>query len=227
LWGSVFERTGGVTQLTLCIIDYGLGNLGSIANMLKRLNAPNRITSSPDEIREATKLILPGVGAFDVGMGNLHSRGLVPVIEEQVIMRRVPILGICLGMQLMTKGSEEGILPGLGWIDAWTKRFDFSGQEERLPIPHMAWSDVSIGRRCALTENLPPEPRYYFVHSYYVECTDPADVLFVAHYGRPFVAAFAHGNIVGVQFHPEKSHRFGMALLGNFVRQPPQDFFDT
>jgi glutamine amidotransferase len=211
----------------LCIIDYGLGNLGSIANMLKRLSVPNRITSSPDDIRNATKLILPGVGAFDAGMENLHRSGLVPVIEEQIATRHIPVLGICLGMQLMTKGSEEGKLPGLGWIDAWTKRFDFADQEERLPIPHMAWCDVSVSRQCYLTKNLPPDSRYYFVHSYYVECVDPADVVLMAYYGRPFVAGFARGNFAGFQFHPEKSHRFGMALLDHFVQQPTQALADT
>jgi glutamine amidotransferase len=206
----------------LCIIDYGLGNLGSIANMLKRLSVPCKITSSADDILSASKLILPGVGAFDAGMENLHQRGLIPVLNEAVVQRHITTLGICLGMQLMTKGSEEGSLPGLGWIDARARRFDLAGLSERLPVPHMSWCDVTIKYSNALTANLPPAPRFYFVHSYYVVCTNPADELLLANYGINFVAGFAHRNVIGFQFHPEKSHRFGMALLKNFVQFTPK-----
>jgi glutamine amidotransferase len=203
----------------LCVVDYGLGNLNSIANMLKRLVIPNRITSSPDDIRNARALVLPGVGAFDAGVTRLMERGLVPALNEAVLERRVPILGICLGMQLMARSSEEGKLPGLGWIDATVRRFDFSNMPVHLPVPHMAWSEVSVERKNELTTDLPSNPRYYFVHSYYVECDNPSDVLLTAMYGKKFVAAFQHRNMTGFQFHPEKSHRFGMALLQNYIRR--------
>ena len=203
----------------LCIVDYGLGNLGSIKNMLKKVGVPAQISSLPDDIVAADKLILPGVGAFDAGMANLHARGLVPVLEEQVFERKKPVLGICLGMQLMSKGSEEGQQRGLGWIDAETRRFDFSALEQRLPVPLMGWNEVTVEKSEPLVSELPPEPRFYFVHSYHVVCANPGDIMLTATYGLPFTAGFAHGNILGVQFHPEKSHKFGMALLQAFAKQ--------
>ncbi len=201
----------------ICIVDYGLGNLGSIRNMLKKIGAPSVISSSPADIRSAEKLILPGVGAFDAGMQNLRQSGLIPVLEERVFGKHVPMLGICLGMQLMAGGSAEGDQPGLGWIDAQAERFDFGQSERRLPVPHMGWTDVEIVRSDPLTDNLPSSPRFYFVHSYHVRCAQPADELLRAHYGIDFTAGFSRGNLRGVQFHPEKSHKFGMALLKNFV----------
>jgi glutamine amidotransferase len=202
----------------LCIIDYGLGNLNSVKNMFKKIGVAAEISSSPDIIRSAEKLILPGVGAFDVGMENLQTRGLVPVLEEQIFKRSIPILGICLGMQLMSRSSEEGKQQGLGWIDAETKRFAFHDPAKQLPIPHMGWNEVSVVKPHALVNELPPAPRYYFVHSYHVTCADAEDVLLQADYGGVFTAAFVRNNIFGVQFHPEKSHKYGMALLQNFAR---------
>jgi glutamine amidotransferase len=200
----------------ICIIDYGLGNLGSIKNMLKKIGVPSIISSSPDEILAAGKLILPGVGAFDAGMRNLNDSGLIPVLEEKVKNQRTPILGICLGMQLMTRSSEEGQLPGLGWIDAHTRLFAFP-EDQKLPVPHMGWNEVTAEKPDLLTRNMDSEARFYFVHSYRVVCADASDELYSAQYGLKFTAAFARENIRGVQFHPEKSHKFGMALLRSYA----------
>jgi glutamine amidotransferase len=200
----------------ICIVDYGLGNLGSIRNMLKKVGFPSVVSSSADEIRAAQKLILPGVGAFDAGMRNLNDSGLVPALEEKVLAGNTPILGICLGMQLMTKSSEEGQLPGLGWIDAHTRLFAFP-EGEKLPVPHMGWREVTAQKPDILTKDMDSDARFYFVHSYRVMCEDVSDELYSARYGIKFTAAFARGNIRGVQFHPEKSHKFGMALLRNFA----------
>lgn len=200
----------------IVIIDYKMGNLGSILNMLKKIGAPGIISSDTDAIRQADKLILPGVGAFDNGMKNLDDLGLIPVLSEIVLQERAPILGICLGMQLMTNSSEEGKLPGLGWIDAKTVRFRHDPSND-LKIPHMGWNTVSVRKESALFRDMFPEPRFYFVHSYHAVCEDPADVLTVTPHGYEFASAFQHGNIIGVQFHPEKSHKFGMRLLRNFA----------
>ena len=202
----------------IVIIDYGMGNLGSIANMFVHINAEALVSSSPEAILAADKLVLPGVGAFDAGMRSLHERGLIPVLEQKVLQDHTPILGICLGMQLFTQGSEEGELHGLGWIDAQTKRFRFENQaDRRLRIPHMGWNTIEIRRPHPLMEAMHPEPRYYFVHSYYVQCTHPEDVVAATYYGLHFDAIVAHQNVMGTQFHPEKSHKYGIKLLENFV----------
>jgi glutamine amidotransferase len=155
------------------------------------------------------------VGAFDAAMQRINGSGLREALEHKARVDKVPLLGICLGMQLLTRGSEEGTEPGLGWIGATTRRFP---PLPGLKVPHMGWNLVQPTRPHPLTDALPPEPRFYFVHSYHVQVDDPADSLLRAHYGIDFDAAIGHGNIVGAQFHPEKSHRFGMALLGNFAR---------
>jgi imidazole glycerol-phosphate synthase subunit HisH len=203
----------------ITIVDFDIGNLGSIRNMLKKIGVASVITSSPAEIEKAGKLILPGVGAFDAGMRNLHASGLVPLLNEKVLERRTPVLGICLGMQLMTRGSEEGSLPGLGWVRADTRRFTRE-QAPNLKIPHMGWNLVRPSKASPLVAETPPEPRFYFVHSYYVRCEERAESLLEASYGpHTFDAAFEAGHIRGVQFHPEKSHRFGMWMLKNFAER--------
>ena len=202
----------------IVIIDYKMGNLGSILNMLKKVGTPGIISSDPDTIRQADKLILPGVGAFDNGMKNLNELGLIPVLAGKVLQERTPILGICLGMQLMTKSSDEGKLPGLGWIDAATVRFRHAPSTP-LKVPHMGWNTVNVRKDSPLFADMFPEPRFYFVHSYHAECRDAADVLTTTHYGYDFVSAFQRGNIMGVQYHPEKSHKFGMQLLRNFAEK--------
>ena len=199
----------------LVIVDYGLGNLGSVGNMLRRIGVTSRISSSADDVKSASALVLPGVGAFDVGMRNLRARGLVEPLRERVLEQGCPILGICLGMQLLTRASEEGEEQGLGWIQATTKRFDLAGTS--LPVPHMGWNDTRT-TDATLFHDLPDDARFYFVHSYHVVCDDPADVAATCRYGGDVTAAIHHGNIYGTQFHPEKSHKFGMRVLQNFAK---------
>lgn len=195
------------------IIDYKIGNLLSVQNMLKYIGVTSKISSSIEDIKNADKLILPGVGHFKTGMENLAKSGLIDVLHEEVLIKKKNILGICLGMQLMTKHSEEGDCDGLGWIDATTKKFQLS---EPLKVPHMGWNNVNYKKDTALNKNISKEPRHYFVHSYFVDCNNKEDVLATTLYGNEFVAAFQHENIYGVQFHPEKSHKYGMELLRNF-----------
>jgi glutamine amidotransferase len=203
----------------ITIIDYGLGNLGSILNVLRRVGVAGRIASDPSEIANAERLILPGVGAFDAGMTNLAERGLIEPIKHAALQRRSPLLGICLGMQLMCKSSEEGQLPGLGLIDAKCVRFDASKSSETIKIPHMGWSELQVVRPNTLFA-MESRSRFYFVHSYHVLCNDPDDVTALARHGEYFTAAFERYSLIGVQFHPEKSHRFGMELLRKFAEAP-------
>ena len=200
----------------ITIIDYKTGNLGSIQNILKRIGEDSVVTSDKDEIARATKLILPGVGAFDTGMRNLSGLNLIDILNKKVIEEKIPVLGICLGMQLLSKGSEEGSLPGLGWIDASTVRFEFEDSTE-YKIPHLGWNFIRQHKTGRLFDNMYPDSRFYFVHSYFFSANDPEDVLTSTTYEIEFTSAIERGNILGVQFHPEKSHKFGMKLLKNFV----------
>lgn len=202
----------------IVIVDYGMGNLGSIHNMFHRLGLDSTVTGDPAGIARADKLILPGVGAFDVGMRNLRERGLIPLLETKVRRDRTPVLGICLGMQLLSLRSEEGQLPGLGWIEAETVRFRFENQVAPLKVPHMGWNHVRPRKDLPLFDRMYEQPRFYFVHSYHVHCRNPEDVWLSSQYGFEFTAAVQRDNVVGVQFHPEKSHKFGMRLLENFAR---------
>lgn len=197
----------------IVIVDYGMGNLGSIANMVKKVGSKCKITSDIEEIKKATRLILPGVGSFDNGMKNLKELGMIEVLNKKILIEKTPILGICLGMQLMTKSSEEGKLAGLGWIDAQTKKF----VSDTLKIPHMGWNIIKHQKKSRLFDEDDSEKRFYFVHSYYVDTNQKNDILFITPYGHNFVSAFEKENIIGVQFHPEKSHKFGMNLIKNFV----------
>ncbi len=202
----------------IVIIDYGMGNLGSILNMLKKIGAPAAmISSSPKDIEKADKLILPGVGAFDTGMQRLRETGLMDLLNEKVLRGGTPTLGVCLGMQLITRGSEEGELPGLGWLDAETIRFRFDPKASGPRIPHMGWNTVTVLREGNLFKDMYPEPRFYFVHSFHVACRNPDDVLATTEYGYAFASAVQQDHLMGVQFHPEKSHKFGMRLYRNFV----------
>jgi len=200
----------------ITIIDYKTGNLGSIQNILKRIGEDSVITSDKNEIERATKLILPGVGAFDTGMRNLLELDLVDVLNKKVKVEKIPVLGICLGMQLLSNGSEEGSLPGLGWIDAETIRFRFEDTIE-YKIPHMGWNFIRQHKDSKLFGNMYSDARFYFVHSYYFSANNVKDVLLSTTYEIEFTSAVERGNILGVQFHPEKSHKFGMKLLKNFV----------
>ncbi len=196
-----------------------MGNLGSIKNMLKKIDIEAEITSDLTKIKQATKLILPGVGAYDAGMENIKKMGLLPVLNDLVLIKKIPVLGICLGMQLMTRKSEEGVLPGLGWIEADTKRFVFP-PEFNLKIPHMGWNNIKVIKKGPISKNLNNTSRFYFVHSYHAVCDKEEDILFQTNYGYDFTCAFSKDNIIGVQFHPEKSHKFGMELLRNFSEIP-------
>ena len=203
----------------IVVVDYGLGNLGSIANMLKKIGAHAVVSSDPAVVEKADKLILPGIGAFDAGMKNLETRGLIPLLNYRVLEQKTPILGVCLGMQLLCKRSEEGQLPGLGWLDAEVIRFKFDGNIANLKIPHMGWNTLTVRQPYPLFADLEAENRFYFVHSYHVVCADRGNVLAQTNYGFDFASAVVKDNIMGVQFHPEKSHKFGMRLYKNFTER--------
>jgi|HubBroStandDraft_2_1064218.scaffolds.fasta_scaffold122088_2 glutamine amidotransferase len=207
----------------LAIINYGLGNLTSIRNMCRRIGVEAEITADPAVIASAGRLILPGVGHFRKGMENLHSSGLKRLLDRLVLEEKRPILGICLGAQLMTGHSEEGDTDGLGWVDADTVRFRDGGPGGTdagvggLKVPHMGWREIVVTADGPLWAGLPEEPRFYFVHSYHFEFRQPSEVTATALYGYEFACAFRKGNIYGTQFHPEKSHKFGMKVLENFA----------
>ena len=199
----------------IVIIDYDMGNIGSIMNMIKKAGGNAVCSSDTNVIKNAEKLILPGVGAFDKGMNNLKELGIIELLDKKVIEEKTPVLGICLGMQLMTKKSEEGELNGLGWINAETKRFVFN--DKSLKIPHMGWDNITIQKQDMIFEETEENQRFYFVHSYYVDCYETNDILCKTNYGREFVSGFRKNNIFGFQFHPEKSHKYGLKLIKNFI----------
>lgn len=201
----------------IVIVDYGVGNLGSIINMLKKAGAKAIASSDPEVLGQAEKLILPGVGAFDAGMNKLNERGLVPLLNHLALEKKVPFLGLCLGLQLMTRNSKEGQAEGLGWLDAETVRFGFDAEQAHLKVPHMGWNTIEICRPHPLFSDLEPDSRFYFVHSFYVQSHDPEAVLAETEYGCRFPSILGKGNIMGAQFHPEKSHKYGMRLLKNFA----------
>lgn len=200
----------------ITIVDYGLGNLGSIANMLRKIGVTSEVTNDPVRIATAKKLILPGVGAFDNGIENLEHLRLIEPLNRRVKEEGIPILGICLGAQLLTRGSEEGKRPGLGWIKADTIRFCSRQPMPGLKVPHMGWSELILKKSSPLFA-AGTEQRFYFVHSFHFNCDTAEDPLAAAVYGYEFTAAFSRGNVFGVQFHPEKSHKFGMELLRRFA----------
>lgn len=201
------------------ILEYGMGNVGSIKNMLNRISVASKLVSDPTLLANFDRLILPGVGAFDAGMTRLVQSGFRSKLDE-LAQQGMPILGICLGMQLLGRGSEEGRLPGLGWIEADVVRFkvDAASATHRLKVPHMGWNVVNPISEPQLFQGLVIEPRFYFVHSFHMVCDDPSDVIASVDYGGLVTAAVRHGNIQGAQFHPEKSHKFGMKLLENFAK---------
>lgn len=198
----------------LVIVDYKMGNLGSIANMLKKIGHSSVISSDIETIVKAEKIILPGVGAFDKAMENLSNLNLIETLNKKALVDKVPVLGICLGMQLLANRSEEGILPGLSWINGNIIKFKI---ENNLRVPHMGWNLVHKNKEHPLFQGMNETPRFYFVHSYHFSCSDSADVLATTNYGYDFTSVVCRNNIAGVQFHPEKSHRFGMQLLKNFI----------
>lgn len=203
----------------ITIIDYDIGNISSVVNMLQRLGLRSQVTASADVVENAERIILPGNGSFDACMENLRASGLIPVLEQQVLRRGVPLLGICVGAQMLGQGSEEGKTPGLGWIPMQVKRFPALPD---LRIPHMGWNHVRpVQSGHPLVQGMTEQTRFYFVHSYYMEPQNQDQVLMQADYGLAFAAAVAHKNIAGVQFHPEKSHRYGKQLLTSFAKWVP------
>lgn len=201
----------------ITIINYGLGNLGSVQNMLKRIGAPCKITSDLKEIEEAEKILLPGVGAFDSAIQKIDELNLRSVLVKKAKVDKIPFLGICLGMQLLTRNSEEGVLKGLDLVPAKTIKFKFDNTLN-LKIPHMGWNFVKQNTPSKLTEDFTPEHRFYFVHSYKVVCDDNTNSILKTNYGGDFDAAIQNENVYGTQFHPEKSHKYGMHLLTNFAK---------
>ena len=200
----------------IVIVDSGAGNVASVLNMIRRAGGQAIISDSQEEIRSASKLILPGVGAFDHGMQQLHAKGLPAIIKERAAVG-VPLMGICLGMQLLGSGSEEGSMPGLGLLPARFKRFDFDSPLS-LRVPHVGWNTVEIAKTNPLLSHEAHERRFYFVHSYHAVCENPSDVLATCTYGYDFPAAYSRANVYGFQFHPEKSHRFGLELFSRFLK---------
>lgn len=200
----------------IVIVDYDIGNLSAVSSMLQRIGVTSKISSCAEDIAQADRIILPGNGAFDACMLNLRASGLIPVLEQQVLRREVPMLGICVGAQMLGLSSAEGVEPGLGWLDMRVERLP---TDTDLRIPHMGWNHVvPVQLSHPIAKDMNDDTRFYFVHSYYMSPSDPSDVLLTTKYGIQFASGVARGNIVGVQFHPEKSHRFGKLLFEAFAR---------
>jgi imidazole glycerol-phosphate synthase subunit HisH len=201
----------------ITIVDYGLGNITAFLNVYKRLNLEARTASTPAELAGATRLILPGVGHFDHAMDRLEASGMRTALDELVLGAKVPVVGVCVGMQMLADSSDEGTRPGLGWIPGRVRSFSAWEPAAALPLPHMGWNDVAPRSTSPLFAGLESDARFYFLHSFFFECAQPGHVLAEARYGAEFGCAVNAGNIYGVQFHPEKSHHYGTRLLQNFA----------
>ena len=201
----------------ICIIDYGLGNLDAFFNIYKKLNIQTKFAKNCDDLVDVDKIILPGVGAFDHAMELLNASGMRDKLDQLVLVDKIPVIGICVGMQILGKSSEEGKLDGLGWIDGIVKKIDVSLIEHDTKLPHMGWNNINILQNDPLFNNLEFDALFYFLHSYYFECHDKKDILARSKYGNDFSCAINRRNIYGVQFHPEKSHSYGVTLLKNFA----------
>lgn len=201
----------------ITIVSYGVGNIGALANMYKRMNIATRFATVASDLDSATHVILPGVGGFDDAMNRLNDSGLREPLDALVARGGVPVLGICVGMQMLGESSDEGQCRGLGWVPGQVRHFDSTGHTAGLPLPHMGWNDVAPVAGSPLFKGLETDARFYFLHSYFFECRDPAHVAARAEYGAPFTAAVRNGCIYGMQAHPEKSHHWGAALLKNFA----------
>lgn len=204
-------------QGKLIIVDYGMGNLNSVKKTFGRLNVDAVVSSNPKDIEDSDKLILPGVGHFGKAMSNLRELGLLDCLNEAVLVNKKPLLGICLGMQLLAKKSEEGNADGLGWIDAEVTKFKVS-DKLKFKVPHMGWNRISVKKDSLLMKDIPDLSEFYFVHSYYVTANDESDLLNETEYEYSFTSAVEKDNIFGVQYHPEKSHDIGARLLKNFIK---------
>ncbi len=200
------------------IIDYGSGNVFAIANIYKMLNLEYIISNKHEDLAKSSHLILPGVGAFDETMSTLKSSGLQNFLDEQVLIDKKPVMGVCVGMQILAENSEEGSLEGLGWIKGTVKKFDSIIFKQKPYLPHLGWNEIEINKNSTIFENIDPKQGFYFLHSYYFSCENESDTLATTDYGIKFSSAVNHENIYGMQFHPEKSHRNGIELLHNFYK---------
>jgi glutamine amidotransferase len=201
----------------ITIIDYGVGNIFAFQNVYKRLNIPTKIAKTVADLEEVEKLILPGVGAFDYAMTRLNNSGMRDRLDDLVLKNNTPIIGICVGMQMMANGSDEGSMEGLKWIDASVKRFDEATIDYVTKLPHMGWNDVISTQNHPIFKDLEKDALFYFLHSYYFHCNQPTDIIAQSDYGIKFTASVNQNNIYGIQFHPEKSHQYGETLLHNFA----------
>jgi glutamine amidotransferase len=201
----------------ITIIDYGVGNIFAFQNVYKRLDIPTRIAKTHEDLVGAKKLVLPGVGSFDYAMNQLNASGMREQLDELVIEKKIPVIGICVGMQMMGNRSAEGSLDGLKWIDSEILKFDESLIQQRTKLPHMGWNDVTPIGNHPLFSGLEKGSIFYFLHSYFFKCNNPTESIAVSDYGISFTSAVNRDNVFGIQFHPEKSHQFGEKLLHNFA----------
>lgn len=199
------------------IVNYGSGNLMAIANIYKNLNIDHKIVSEPEELASCDKLILPGVGSFDYNMSMMNKSGLRKSLDSMVLEKKTPVLGICLGLQIMAESSEEGELEGLGWIKAKVVKFDEKKIQVKPKVPHMGWNSIEVKNAPELFENVDPDVGFYFIHSYFIQVEDESNIMTTTEYGENFVSAVCKGNIFATQYHPEKSHSNGIQLLKNFA----------
>ena len=200
----------------IAIVDYGLGNVIAFANVYKKLNLPVIVVKQAQDLKQATKVILPGVGSFDNAMQRLEKSGMWQILDEMVLQRHIPVLGVCVGMQMLAHSSQEGKRPGLGWIDGQVQRFIPAASGNSMRVPHMGWNNLKQLKTSSLLQGIDADARFYFLHSYYFCCRHSQDIVAVTDYNGEFVCVVNSGNIFGVQFHPEKSHRWGVKLLENF-----------
>ena len=206
--------------MTISIINYGCGNIGSVINMLKHIGVATEVITESKQVKKSEKIILPGVGKWDSGVKSLRDSGILSSLQERVLNDKVPVLGICLGMQLLLDASEEGTLPGLGWISGNVRAFDFSTLEiarKRLAVPHMGWNAVTATQDSPLTKSIDENSKFYFVHSFFASVQDNENILLKSEYGHSFTSGIRKENIYGLQFHPEKSHRHGMDIMKSFA----------
>ena len=202
----------------ITIIDYGVGNINAFVNVYKRVDVPVKIAKTAADLEGAEKLILPGVGHFDHAMNQLNNSGMREKLDDLVLNQKIPVIGICVGMQMMANNSDEGEVEGLKWIDATVKKFDETKIHQVTRLPHMGWNDVKPVPDISLFQGLEKEAIFYFLHTYYFHCNQAQDILAVSEYGGEFASAAHHDNIFGIQFHPEKSHHYGEILLHNFAK---------